>query len=82
MTSFLALLPSGQLPAPCFPVPEAGQRPDRTAVAAPHAYGVDDTLLTLSLQQWVNAEGGGIETSLPSSMFRYTFLGAGAEHHP
>ena len=82
MTSFLALLPSGRLPAPCFPGPESGQRPDRTAVAALHAFGVDDTLHTLSLQQWVNAEGGGIETSLPSSMFRYTFLGAGAEHHP
>lgn len=61
VTRFLALLPSGQLPAPCFPVPEAGQRPDRTAVAALHAFGVDDTLHTLSLQQWVNAEGGGIE---------------------
>jgi hypothetical protein len=63
-------------------VPEAGQRPYRTAVAALHAFGVDDTLHTLSLQQWVNAEGDGIETSLPSSVFRYTFLGASAEHHP
>jgi hypothetical protein len=55
---FLAFLPSGRLPAPCFPGPEAGQRPDRTAAAAPRAFGVGDTLHTLSLQQWVNAEAG------------------------
>ena len=58
MARFLAFLPSGRLPAPCFPGPEAGQRPDRTAAAAPHAFGVGDTLHTLSLQQWVNAEAG------------------------
>jgi hypothetical protein len=57
---FLAFLPSGKLPAPCFPGPEARQRPDRTAAVASHAFGVDESLHTLSLQQWVNAEGGGI----------------------
>ena len=60
MARFLAFLPSSRLPAPCFPGLEAGQRPDRTAAAAPHAFGADDTLHTLSLQQWVNAKGGGI----------------------
>jgi len=60
VTRFVALLPSDRLPPHWFPGPEAGQRPDRTAAATPHAFGVDDKLHTLSLQQWVNAEGGGI----------------------